>query len=484
MNTGSTVQDLAEQIVQFKKILKLYEEILDKVMQGVYVVSKNREIVWFNRLMQKVDGINRKEVLGKHEEAVFEYINDKVSTVSDTLRTGKRSKEKLLPYTTRTGRKVNATMQAFPLYYDNKLEYIYMLISYIDLSKKIINKKFHDSRIRIFNDTIFTLDSIVGSSRTIVGTVAKARRIASKGSPVLLFGETGTGKELFAQGIHNESLFKGGRFVAISCATIPENLMETLLFGSVKGAYTGAVDKTGLLEEAKGGTLFLDELDSLPLLLQGKLLRVLQENKASRIGDSKEYHIDCRIISATNQDPLKMVEKGILRKDLYYRLAVIPLEIPSLATRKEDIPELVEHFINIYNEEFELNVKYVDADVMDIFYEYSWPGNVRELEHVIEYMMNFANDQKSNLTIHELHPNLKKQSQYLEGAQKPAVLSNDIGNLHNALKEFEIKYLKRALENSQWNISQASRTLGIHREALYYRIKKYNLKKTSGNNKD
>jgi arginine utilization regulatory protein len=470
---------LKNEIIELSRSNKLYKEILDRVMHGVYIVNAKRQIVWFNSLMQKIDGINREEVIGKHEESVFQSINNNVSTVADVLRTGKISKAKLLPYTTKTGRKVNAFMQSFPVYYDNNLEYVYMVIDYIDYSKKAVGRKIsYDSKIRISNDTVFTLDNVLGSSKQICEVVANARKVALRKSPVLLHGQTGTGKEIFAQGIHNASLHNKGRFVAINCATIPENLMETILFGSVKGAYTGALDKPGLLEEANNGTLFLDELNSLPLTLQSKLLRVLQEKQACRIGDNRNYLVNCRIISATNQDTHHMVANGILRQDLYFRLAVITLEIPPLAKRKEDIPELIEHFIKIYNEEFDLQIKTIDPAVLDVFYKYSWPGNVRELEHAIEYMMNFVDAQSQSLSIQELPSNLKKLlSDRHKVREDYSNYSRDVGNLHQALKEFEKEYLKNTLEQTQWNISQAARILGIHREALYYRIKKFGLKK-------
>lgn len=474
--------NFTNEIIELRKNKKLYEDILDRVMQGIYIVNAEGRIVWYNNLMQKIDGDNRDEVIGKQEQAVWDYIDLKAGTVADTIRTGKQSEERLLPYTTRTGRKINAFMQSFPVYYDNKLEYVYILIYYIEHSEKVLNKiseyrkKLYDSKVRIINDTAFTLYDVLGSSPQICKLVANARKVALKNSSVLLYGETGTGKEIFAQGIHNASLHNKGRFVAINCATIPENLLETILFGSVKGAFTGALDKPGLLEEAKHGTLFLDELDSLPLGMQSKLLRVLQEKKACRIGDNRNYQITCRIISATNQEPRKLVADGKLRQDLYFRLAVVTLEIPPLAKRKEDIAELVAHFITVYNEEYDLKVKTIDETVLAVFTKYSWPGNIRELEHVIEYMMNFTNVQSDTLSVDELPANLKE---LIDNSGKPHYTDlGETGNLHQILEEYEKEILQNTLKKTNWNISQTARKLGIHREALYYRIKKFGLRKS------
>ena len=474
-------QDTTQELIELRKSKKIYEDILNNVMQGVYIVNAQGQIVWFNDLMQEVDGVNREEVLGIQQELVWEYINFKAGTSADTLQTGKPSEEKLILYPNKQGRKVGAFMKSYPIYFNHKLEYIFLLLFYVDQSENILNKiseyreKFSVSKTRMINDTVFTLDDVLGGNQQIRKLVADARKVAVKNSPVLLYGQTGTGKEIFAQGIHNASLHQKGRFVAINCASIPENLLETILFGSVKGAFTGSLDKPGLFEEAKGGTLFLDELDSLPLAMQGKLLRVLQEKQTCRIGDNNNYPVDCRIISATSRDPKSLIAGGSLRQDLYFRLAVVTLAIPPLADRKEDIPELVEHFLKIYNAEYGLQIKSIDDDVLDVFFRYSWPGNVRELKHVVEYMMNFTNIQFDYLSTEEL-PSPLKELACSQDSRHEEVLNTE-GCLSQALEEYERKLVQEALDQAQWNISQAARKLGIHREALYYRIKKLDIRK-------
>lgn len=475
-----TDKELSKKLNQLRKQNKLYREILDRVTQGVYVINAERKIVWYNKMMERIDGIEREKAIGKAEEEVWSNINFNEGVVTNTLKTQKKSAEKMLPYKTKTGRKINASMQAFPVCDKNNLEYVYLVINYLDYLKKMLDrKKIYDSKVKIFNDTMYTFDSIIGKSRAIINAMQTAKMVAPKQSSVFLHGETGTGKELFAQSIHNASPNKRGQYVAINCAAIPENLMESTLFGSVKGAYTGAVDKPGLLEEAQNGTLFLDELDSLSLPMQSKLLRVLQDKAVRRVGDNRSYQINCRIISATNKSLRELLDNNTVRQDLFFRLAVVTLKVPSLAERREDIEDLVNYFISIYNEEFDLKINSVDEAVLKIFHDYSWPGNVRELENAIENMMNFVTPQSNCLSIHELPPIImeyyNKESKNT-GLESYNNIYNDSNSLHEALTKFEIQYLNNALEEAQWNITQAAKNLKIHREALYYRIKKYSLR--------
>ncbi len=217
--------------------------------------------------------------------------------------------------------------------------------------------------------------------------------VADSTSSVLVYGETGTGKELYVQSIHNYSSRFNKPFIAQNCAALPENLFESILFGTVKGAFTGAVDKPGLFEQAHGGTLFLDEINSMPINLQTKLLRVLQDGVIRRVGDSRDRKIDVRIIAAMNVEPLKAVENGQIREDLFYRLNVVNIKLVPLRDRLEDIPLYVEHFIDKYNKELNKNVKGISSKVKELFMSYNWPGNVRELQHIIEAAINIVDNE-------------------------------------------------------------------------------------------
>lgn len=248
--------------------------------------------------------------------------------------------------------------------------------------------------------TKFTFDHIIGDSKAIQSIITEGKRVIRTSSSILLVGETGTGKELFAQSIHNESQRSTKPFISQNCAAIPDTLMESLLFGTNRGAFTGAIDKSGLFEEANGGTLLLDEINSLSPALQAKLLRAIQEKTIRRIGGTQEKEIDVRIIATINEDPLEAITHNRLREDLYYRLSVVTLCLPPLRERKEDIPALVQHFIEKYNIQFGLSVTDVDVHVREFLYAYDWPGNVRELEHIIEGSMNLVEDENIITAFH------------------------------------------------------------------------------------
>jgi arginine utilization regulatory protein len=250
------------------------------------------------------------------------------------------------------------------------------------------------------NDTQFDFDAIVGCNIDFLRAVNTAKMAANTPSPVMLYGETGTGKELFAQAIHNLSGGRRSRYTAVNCAAIPENLLEGLLFGTTSGAFSGARNKLGLFERANGGTLFLDELNSMATGLQAKILRVIQERKVRRLGSLRETAIDVKIISSVNKEPHVAIAENTLRPDLFYRLGVVFIPIPPLRDRKEDIVLLARHFLAKHSRALNRKVTDISGDVLALFNDYDWPGNVRELEHVIEGAINMV---VSSRTIERRH---------------------------------------------------------------------------------
>ncbi|HMM06373.1 MAG TPA: sigma 54-interacting transcriptional regulator [Clostridiales bacterium] len=468
---------------ELKERVRLYEEIMDKVLQGIYICDKHENVVWFNDVVQINDGVSREDGIGKNQNQAWKSLELSPGPTNFTLKTGEQSEEEIVTYKDKTTKK-NFTVfnRSFPFYSDNDLKYVYSVAYYIGYSEKQLNKineykqKYLDINARIINNTTYSLYDVIGKSAIMREMVKKARKIAVNKTPVMLCGPTGTGKEIFAQGIHNASMQNKGKFVAINCAAIPENLLESILFGSVKGAFTGAIDKEGLLEEANDGTLFLDELNSMPFPLQGKLLRVFQENQACRIGNHSPYAVNCRLISATNQDPRQLVKDGILRADLYFRLAVLTLELPPLSARENDVLDLTEYFINQYNKEYNLNITKVAPQVFDLFLKYDWPGNVRELDNVIEYIMNFASFNQTKITYQDLPAYLKDFNESPVKRDHLHLLKNE-KTLREILDLTEREVISGVLREANWNISKAARILGIHREALYYRIKKFDIKK-------
>ncbi|MGB3913916.1 MAG: sigma 54-interacting transcriptional regulator, partial [Thermacetogeniaceae bacterium] len=323
------------------------------------------------------------------------------------------------------------------------------------------------------NGTIFEFDDIIGESDSIKQTIKIAKKFARSLSPVIIQGETGTGKELFAQSIHNYSSRANGPFVAVNCAAIPESLLEGILFGTSKGAFTGAEDKSGLFEEATEGTLFLDEINSMSMLLQTKMLRVLQNKTVRRVGGNKEIPVNPRIISATNVDPMESIAKNQLRNDLYYRLAVATLVIPPLRNRLDDIPILARYFIEKNSKIMGKNIKYISDEVFEIFNKYNWPGNVRELEHVIEHAINMADSTDTKLSVQHLPPHLREKFTHKHHFYK----DYKVNNLQQTLLDIEKDIITQELINNDYNITKTAKSLGISRQHLQYRLKKLNIKK-------
>lgn len=296
----------------------------------------------------------------------------------------------------------------------------------------------------------------------------KALKVAATSSPILIYGETGTGKELLVQSIHNASPRKSGAFIAQNCAAIPSSLLEGILFGTAKGSYTGAVDRPGLFELADGGTLFLDEINSMPLDIQAKLLRVLENGVIRRVGATKEHRVDVRIIAAMNEPADVCLREKTLRTDLYYRLNVINLSIPPLRARKGDIPLLTDHFIQKYNFLFGKLVTKADEEVKKAFARYDWPGNVRELEHAVESAMNMMDG--DIISIEHIPPHIAGSAPVPE--QAAAVT---LQPLRKALAETEEQLIRQALEETDGNIQQAAKLLDIPRQTLQYKLSKLNI---------
>ncbi|MBI5699386.1 sigma-54-dependent Fis family transcriptional regulator [Candidatus Saganbacteria bacterium] len=302
----------------------------------------------------------------------------------------------------------------------------------------------------------FSFEKIVGRSKPIKEIFALISQVAKSDSTVLIFGESGTGKELVARAIHNLSKRKEKLFVPVNCAAIPENLLESELFGHERGAFTGAFDrKPGKFEIADGGTLFLDEVGSLPLPMQGKLLRALQEKEIERVGGTKTLPVDVRIISATNTD----LGKDKFREDLFFRLNVIPIKVPPLRERREDIRLLMEHFLGIFNREFGKKIKGFTKGAEVALINYRWPGNVRELQNLIERLVVLQNEG----FISEEH--LPREVSSGEGETPVSSEFSDL-DLKQASMKFEASFIKKALQKAGGNKGQAAKLLGIHRNTL------------------
>lgn len=359
----------------------------------------------------------------------------------------------------------------------NKDGEIFMYISYAENNDTIIelegkleqaNKLLEKKNLeisQILNRSVFVPDGI-GESTEVLKIHKLIERIMDFNANVLLTGETGVGKTMYAKQIHFGGSRKELPFIEINCAAIPETLLESELFGYEKGAFTGASSegKIGQIELADGGTLFLDEISELSMNLQSKLLKVIQDKKITRIGGTNEVEVDFRLIAATNRDLEELVTKGAFRRDLYYRLNVIPIEIPALRHRSEDIQPLARHFINKFNKKYDEN-KYFSLDVMDQLSNYKWPGNVRELENTVERMVLTV--EGDEIRIENLPPQFRLSN-------IPKV--NEQNGIQDVLDQMEVQILKEALSESDGNISKMARKLKLTRQSLLRRLEKYNLK--------
>ena len=302
--------------------------------------------------------------------------------------------------------------------------------------------------------------------------VEKCRQVAKSDSSVMIYGETGTGKELITQSIHGASKRAKRPFLAINCAAIPETLLESMLFGTEKGAYTGAERREGLFEQANGGTLFLDEINSMNISLQSKLLRVIQDGVVRRVGGAKETHVDVRVLSNINIPPYQAIEEKKLRQDLFYRLGVVNINLPPLRERKEDIHLLTKHFIRLLNKKMLKNVSDIDSSTLELFHAYSWPGNVRELQHAIEHAMNIIHDDESLVCTYHIPEHIVTKVTKTTPLQDPSAAADSLPQI---LDQVERRVLNKALHENAGNISKTARSLGISRQNLQYRLKRMSI---------
>jgi formate hydrogenlyase transcriptional activator len=307
---------------------------------------------------------------------------------------------------------------------------------------------------------------LIGNSPALESVLGHVERVAPTDSTVLLQGETGTGKELIARAIHNISSRCGRPYIKLNCAAIPFDLLESELFGHEKGAFTGAIaQKIGRFEMADKGTLFLDEVGDIPLALQSKLLRVLQEQEFERLGGTRTHQVDVRLVAATNRDLAEIVKRGEFRSDLYYRLNVFPITLPPLRARREDIPDLVQHFVEIYARRMGKQIDRVPAESMSAFASYEWPGNIRELQNFIERSVILSDGTVLCPPLAEL--------KHSAGAESPVATT-----LHDAERDHILKILKQ----TRWVVSGpsgAAARLGMKRSTLYFRMQKLGISRVS-----
>ena len=470
---------MTKQKQQSKKEFFSGDIILKRMPEFAYVFNKNNELVMWNKNLETLLEYTPEEL---YKKDVFDFMEeeDKETNIEAISKIFNEQVEQSLEQNilTKSGKKIPVIDTANYVTVDNDEYLIGMAIDIRKLretEKKLKAQIVETNRLKeqLQAENIYLkeeiqsqhdFNDIVGKSDALMHTLYRIEQVAPTNSTVLLEGETGTGKELFAAAIHSKSIRKEKPYIKVNCSALPASLIESELFGHEKGAFTGAIQKQiGRFELANGGTLFLDEISEIPFELQSKLLRVLQEGEFERIGSSKTIKVDVRIIAATNRNLEKQINKKQFRKDLYYRLNVYPITIAPLRDRLSDVPLLTEYFVKRFNNTIGKNITRISKKTVKQLQSYSWPGNVRELENIIERAVIISTG--SSLTVEPLHkPDFEESTQLLP------------------LTEYERRYIIKVLEKTYWRVDGAegaARILDMHPETLRSRMRKLGIKRPS-----
>ncbi len=463
--------------------------INNNIKEGIHVIDSEGTTLLYNSTMADFEGMTPDAVLNKQLLDVLPSLQGK-STLIKVLETGKSITMNRQTYFNKDGKQISTVNSTWPIKKHGKVIGAVEIAKDITIIEKTVNNLLSSTETiqkskenKGYKNTKYTLDDILGNSPQILNAKQIANMASKSDSSVLIIGESGTGKEIFAQSIHNASNRKNKPFIAENCAAMPESLLEGLLFGTTKGGFTGAVNRAGLLEQANGGTLLLDEINSMPLGLQAKLLRVLQESKFRPIGSTKEIEVDVRIIAITNKEPLKLIEDGMLREDLFFRLSVVNLYIPPLKSREGDLTILKQHFIKILENKLNKTISRIDNKVIEFFYKYPWPGNVRELQHVLEGALNIV-ENNGIIGLEHLPYYMKRHFHNVSKTSEPShlnkintlnILENDNLSLSEHLEQIEKKLIKEAMKKEEYNITKSAKSLGITRQNLQYKLKKFSI---------
>jgi len=468
MKNHSQEQEKAEELERLRFHEAAIDELVQSAYEGMVIVDGDGRITKFK--YEKLMGIKEESVLGKQVQDVIEN-----TRVHDVLMTGR---SEIGQIQTINGHDMLASR--IPVIRDGKVIGAVGTVLFRDVKEvktlarqleKLESKvKTYQGEINRLHQAKYSFENIITQNPAMQHLVELAHKAADSHSTILIEGESGTGKEYFSHAIHKGSYRRYGPFVQINCAAIPKDLIESELFGYEEGAFTGASKggKMGKFELAQGGTLFLDEIGTLPLGMQAKLLRVLEEREFERIGGNRRIQLDIRIIAATNESLSEMVQKGRFREDLFYRLNVILLFIPPLRSRKEDIPLLAEHLLHLVCRQYQRPLARLTQGAMDKLKAYSWPGNVRELRNAVERA--FAVSDGSLIYTKDLPDIFLEPVDVVEMEIREPVL-----NLSEAVEKAEREAITRALEVCQGSRTKAARLLGIHRTGLHKKIRQYQM---------
>ncbi len=468
----------------------LFNKVTSLAREGIHIIDKHGNTLVYSRKMAIFENMDISTMLSTNLKEIQKSVGREY-LILQVCETGKPILDKVQNYVNIYGVNITTLNSIWPILEKNEIVGAIQIALDITEARKLSQKAADYLKELNNNSKInskikrpkYVFENIIGESPEMLLAKNIGRMASKTSSNVLIIGQSGTGKELFAQSIHNASDRCNKTFIAENCAALPENLLESTLFGTSKGGFTGAIDKLGLFQLANEGTLLLDEINALPLGLQAKLLRVLQEGSFRTVGGSKEIEVDVRIISITNEDPIELIRSRRMREDLFYRLSVVNLHIPPLRDRGKDLDLLTEYFINKASAKMNKNIAGIDNNVKNLLMNYNWPGNVRELSNVIEGAINLVEDGGTIGMIHMPYY-LKNRIDKLSNSSS-AVHKNDFDieklqstskNLSEYFLEMEEQLINQALAKTKGNISQAASMLGITRQALQYKLKRNYLK--------
>lgn len=438
---------------------------------NVLVVDEEGKTLYYDladlNILAKI-GHRPEDFLGKKVTSFYTNLTDENSTIMTVLSTGKAMCNMYQEMVAKTGDVYHSFSSTFPIIDDGKM------VGAIEFSKHYYSKEhmhfldqYTTHKVYRKNNTVYTIDNLITKNKEMEAIKAKIVRIAKYDSTVLLYGKTGTGKEIVAQAIHNESNRFAKPFISLNCSSLPENLAESTLWGVEQNDLSHQEEHIGVFEQAMGGTIFLDDINELDSHIQAKLLQVIEQKTVRRIGGMTDIHLDIRFIASTNEDPTILLQEKRMREDFYYRLGVVQIDLPELKDRKGDIELLLWHFIHFYNQHMNVSIHTVEQEVIDIFYLYHWPGNIRELKNAIETAIHNMKD--GTITLDDIPPRIRNANQTESKDRK-------ITDLKDAVDEFEKAVIAEELNKAKGVIAETARRLGVSKQTLKYKLTKYELR--------
>lgn len=468
-NLQVLINELHSENERVRELQERLQTILELSSDGIIAINRNNIITMVNQafanlLDKKVSDLIGRNVYDCYPNPIFpQVMNTGISEYGYVMNlNGQEIVANRVPI-----KKNNETIGALGVVAFKKVDDLYALVQKVDSLKEELD--YYKQELKRMHEEKFSLDQIIGEASSIKMLKYTTRRVAKNDSTVLIRGESGTGKELFAHSLHLESKRFGGPFIKVNCAAIPENLLESELFGYSEGAFTGAKKggQIGKFELAHKGTIFLDEIGDMSPHMQAKLLRVLQDKTIERLGEGKPKQVDVRVVAATNRNLEELMENNQFREDLYYRLTVVVLGVPPLRERKEDIALLAKHFIDKFNYQFGKNVEGLAPEALELFRHHNWPGNIRELQNVIERAFNVIDGNVIGLKHLPLY--------LLDKRNKSGVNSSTAKGLPYAIAQLEKEAIIEALKLTKGNRNKAAELLSISRASLFNKIKQYEI---------